>query len=337
MPIEPSLSHQCIIDCLRAHYGISIITLTYLPLGADNNAFIYKAKAQDNSSYFVKLKRGHHHDIGAAVLQLLHDAGIQQIIQPIKTIQDNLTQQIGEFALILYPFIDGQDGFARALTAEQWLTLGKTLRQIHEINVLPLLIKQRIRQESFSSKWREIVRSLYARIEAKPLGDQVALDLLAFMRENILIIRRLVDRAEQLAQILQNESHQYVLCHSDIHAGNVLMNHDNAIYIVDWDDPIMAPKERDLMFIGGGVANVWNKPQEEALFYKGYGTNEVSRTLLAYYRHERIVEDIGEYGQNLLLTSEGGDDRSEMYQHFIAMFEPDGVVDIAFKTDDGWL
>lgn len=31
------------------------------------------------------------------------------------------------------------------------------------------------------------------------------------------------------------------------------------------------------------------------------------------------------------LTGEG---RAEMYQHFIAMFEPRGVVDIAFKTDE---
>ena len=36
----------------------------------------------------------------------------------------------------------------------------------------------------------------------------------------------------------------------------------HGIYIVDWDEPIMAPKERDLMFIGGGVANVWNKPRK---------------------------------------------------------------------------
>ena len=28
----------------------------------------------------------------------------------------------------------------------------------------------------------------------------------------------------------------------------------------------MAPKERDLMFIGGGVANVWNHPSEEIAF-----------------------------------------------------------------------
>jgi spectinomycin phosphotransferase len=112
------------------------------------------------------------------------------------------------------------------------------------------------------------------------------------------------------------------------------MNNDDTLYIVDWDDPIMAPKERDLMFIGGGVANVWNKPQEEAFFYKGYGKIEANRTILAYYRHERIVEDIAEYGQSLLLTMEGGENRLEMYQHFIDMFEPNGVVDIAFKTDE---
>ena len=95
----------------------------------------------------------------------------------------------------------------------------------------------------------------------------------------------------------------------------------------------MAPKERDLMFIGGGVANFWNKPYEEAIFYQGYGKTDINRTLLAYYRHERIVEDIALYGQKLLLTSDGGEERLEMYNHFIAMFEPRGVVEIAFKTD----
>lgn len=335
MSVEQSLSDQHIIDCLHAHYGINIIKLTFLPLGADNNASVYKAEAQDNSSYFVKIKHGHHHDTGITILQLLHEVGVQQIIPPVKTMQGHLTQSFGDFTLILYPFIEGQDGFTRDLTEEHWITLGKTLRQVHEIDV-PSSIEQRIRQESFSSKWREIVRSLYTHIEAQPTGDNIALKLLAFMKKNILIIQRLVNRAEQLAQILQNESPQFVLCHSDIHSGNVLINNDdNTIYIVDWDDPIIAPKERDLMFIGGGVANVWNKPQEEPLFYKGYGKIEVNRTILAYYRHERIVEDIAEYGQALLLTTQGrAENRLEMYQHFTAMFEPKGVVDIAFKTDE---
>ena len=97
----------------------------------------------------------------------------------------------------------------------------------------------------------------------------------------------------------------------------------------------MAPKERDLMFIGGGVGNVWNKPHEEKLFYKGYGKTEIDSTILAYYRHERIVEDIAVYSQELLLTTARAKDRPEIYNHFIGMFGHQGVVEIAFKTDEG--
>lgn len=333
--MKQPLSDQLIIDCLSTTYGIEVATLTFLPLGADMNASVYKADVHDKSSYFVKLKRGHHHDIGLAVVELLHNAGTQQIIPPIKTINSQPIKLIDDFTIIVYPFIEGKNGFSRTLTDEQWLTLGKTLRRVHEVDVPPL-IQQRVRREVYSPKWRYIVRSLYTYLEAEPSGDEIALKLRAFMQENVVAIRRLVDRAEQLAQVIQRESPKFVLCHSDVHGGNVLLDGDNAIYIVDWDDPVMAPKERDLMFIGGGVANVWNKSHEEALFYKGYGKTEVNKAILAYYRHERIVEDIAIYGQDLLLTAAGGEDRSEMYKHFVAMFETNGVVDIAFRTGEGF-
>ncbi len=88
-PIGP-LSEQFIINCLNADYGIEVAVLTFLPLGADMNASVYKAQTYDQTSYFVKLKRGHHHDISIAIVELLHDAGIQEIIPPIKTILGQL-------------------------------------------------------------------------------------------------------------------------------------------------------------------------------------------------------------------------------------------------------
>ena len=328
------LSLQRIIDCLNTDYGIAVATLTFLALGADVNASVYKAHTHDGLSYFVKLKRGHYHDISVTVLSLLQSSGIQQIIPPIKTIHGRPTQHIDDFTLIVYPFVEGQNGFCYNLTDDQWVTLGKVLRQVHEFDVPPS-IKDRIRREVYSSKWREAVRLLYPDIDGKLTGDEPALKLQMFMKDHRVAIHRLVDRAEQLSQKIQDQSLEFVLCHSDIHGGNVLIDVNGAIYIVDWDEPIMAPKERDLMFIGGGVANVWNNPHEEKFFYKGYGKTKINTTILAYYRHERIVEDIAVYGQALLLTTAGGEDRPEMYKQFIAMFEPRGVVDIAFKTDEG--
>lgn len=331
MVVKPFLTEQLITDCLCTHYGIKVSILTLLPLGADMNASVYKAQTGDGSCYFIKLKQGHHHDISIALIELLHHAGIQQIIPPVKTIDGQLIQLIDDFTLVVYPFIEGENGFNCTLTDKQWLTLGETLRKIHEIDV-PLKIQHQIRRETYSSKWRDRVRSLYPYLEVEPIDDEMTRKLWTFMRENMQLIHRLVDRAEGLADVVQNTSSKFVLCHADIHGGNVLIDKNNTLYIVDWDDPMMAPKERDLMFIGGGVANVWNKSHEEILFYEGYGKTEIDKTMLSYYRYERIVEDIALYGQDLLLTDTGGADRAEMYEHFIAMFEPNGVIEIAFKS-----
>jgi spectinomycin phosphotransferase len=329
---KQTFSDQRIINCLINDYGIKVISLTFLPWGADMNASVYKAQTRDKT-YFVKLKRGHHHELSVALARLLHEGGISQIILPINTIQGQPTQLIDDYTLIVYPFIEGEDGFSHNLTDDQWITFGQAMRQVHEMD-MPLSTQNQIRRESYVPKWREAVRLLYAHVEGDHSGDEVALKLLKFMKENLTLIRRLVDQAEQLSQKIIAQSPKFVLCHSDIHGGNVLIDNKDTLYIIDWDDPILAPKERDLMFIGGGVANVWNKPHEEALFYQGYGKTNINTAILAYYRHERIVEDIAVYGHDLLLSDFGGKDRPVMYKHFIDMFEPNGVVEIAFKTDE---
>jgi len=36
------------------------------------------------------------------------------------------------------------------------------------------------------------------------------------------------------------------------------------LYIVDWDDVLLAPKESDLMFIGGGIDEIWKTERERS-------------------------------------------------------------------------
>lgn len=326
-------SKQRIIDYLKINYRIDVIALMRLSGGADINAALYRAQASDESLYFIKLKYGLYNDIGVTIQQLLYSAGIEHIISPIITKDDQPIFQVDDFTIVVYPFIEGQDGFSHQLTNDQWIIFGQALKQVHEFQLSPL-IKKKLKQETYCSKWRVAVRAIYAYIDTKPkLTDAIALKLLAYMHENRDIIQRLVYRAEQLGQKIKEQSPKFVLCHSDVHAGNVVLANDGLLYIVDWDQPIMAPKERDLMFIGAGVGNVWNKSNEEELFYKGYGKTKINNDILAYYRYERIVEDIAEYTQQLMLTTEDVKNREIMYNHFLAMFEPQGVVDIAFKTD----
>ena len=79
---KQSISDQRIIDCLQTHYDIKVATITFLLLGADINASIYKAKTHDQSSYFIKIKRGDHHEISEDIAgfgqQLLFSSGERQ-------------------------------------------------------------------------------------------------------------------------------------------------------------------------------------------------------------------------------------------------------------------
>ncbi|HSX05706.1 MAG TPA: phosphotransferase [Candidatus Saccharimonadales bacterium] len=323
-----------IIDSLVNDYKFNVDTLLLLPIGADADALVYRARLRDGSEYFVKLKRGHEHDVSVTIARLLYDSGIKQIIPPIMTVHGQPIQKVGDFTLIVYPFIEGKDGLTRPLGEDHWATLGKVLRRVHDFK-LPEPIQKQVRRETYSPKWREAVRSLLLQIETDFDGDESALKLAEFMTAQRTRIHHLVDQSEHLAREMSKRSPTFVLCHSDIHGGNVLIDSSDRLYVVDWDEPIMAPKERDLMFIGGGVGNVWNKPAEEESFYGGYGQTDVDTLALAYYRHERIVEDIALYGHDLLRTTDGGEDRPEMLNQMVAMFDTNGAVDMACKTDRG--
>ena len=316
---------------LKNNYNIDTAHLAQLALGADIDAVIYKVIAEDQKEYFVKLKRTHS-DMSVTLQLLLHKTGIQEIIAPITTLDRKAASYADSFTLIVYPFIEGQDGFSKRLTDDQWIMLGQALRRIHEIH-LPPSIASYIKQESYSSQWTDAVRSIYDNIASVKPCDQIASDFLAYMQEYKSVIMRLVERAETLANVIQQQSVTNVLCHGDLHAGNVLIANNGALYIIDWDQPIQAPKERDLMFIGAGVGNVWNNNKEVKLFYTGYGKTEINYEIMNYYRSDRIIQDIAEYHQLLLANNLEYNDKLTCYNHFVAMFAPNGVVDIALKAD----
>jgi spectinomycin phosphotransferase len=318
-----------IINCLQSDFDLPVKTLTALPWGADINSAVYKAET-GKSSYFVKVKQGHHHEMGIAILECLQKAKIQEIIFPMETKDQRLFTYLDNFTVIVHPFIEGENGFTRDLTSDQWITLGQALKQVHTLEI-PLSLQNQLRKEEFSSSWRDTAESICNQLDEISATDPASRNFLEFMKSKNSIIFKLVDQARTLAQELKKTNLEYVLCHSDIHAGNVLIDESHALYIVDWDDPILAPKERDLMFIGGGVANVWNNPEEEKLFYRGYGEVSINRKLIAYYRADRILVDIAEYSQLLLFSSEGGEDRAIHYKHTVDMFEPRGVVELAFQ------
>jgi spectinomycin phosphotransferase len=330
---KPDLQDDQIIACLQDEYGLLAVQVAFLPLGADRDTAVYRVVADDETPYFVKLRRGVFDETSVALPKCLSDQGIVQILAPLVTKTGQLWANLDAFKLILYPFVEGHDAYEVDLSDRHWVDFGTALKRIHTAVVPPALIG-RIQRETYSPKWREIVKTFLERVEDEAFDDPVAAKAAALLRAKRDQILDLVGRAERLARALESRSREFILCHTDIHAGNILIDANDAFYIVDWDNPILAPKERDLMYVGGGQGFAGHTPQEEeTLFYRGYGQTQIDPIALAYYRYERIVQDIAVFCEQIFLTNEGGKDREQSLQYLASNFVPNGVLEIAYKSD----
>lgn len=328
---KPDLPDEKLIACLQDNYGLPVVEITFLPIGNDANTVVYRARTADALPYFVKLRRGAFATISVDVPGFLHDQGIQAIISPLDNKSGHLSTPLAEYHLILSPFVEGNNGFEVALSDAQWKVFGQALYQIHTL-ALPSTLADRIPHETYSPHWRERVRQFQAQIKQTTFTEPVAAALAALLKDKQPIINHLIQRAEDLAGIVTGQSAHHVLCHSDIHVGNLLFN-DQALYIVDWDQPILAPKERDLMFIGAGIGSRHPPEEEKTLFYAGYGEVSIDWVALVYYRYERIVQDIVAYCEQLLLTDEGGADRAQGLSQISGQFLPGDVIDMAYRAE----
>lgn len=338
---KPDIQEEKISASLQEAYGLHVRGLNFLPLGADVNAAVYRAVAArvaegvtgEERAYFVKLRRGIFDEIAVTLPKFLSDQGIEQIIAPIATTTGQLWTTLGDFTVILYPFVVGHNGYERPLLDRHWADLGSALRRI-QTAVIPPVLSARIPQERYSPQWRESVTHFLALVEGAHYADPVSSKVARLLQTNRDEIENLIARTEQLALALQARTLEFVVCHTDLHAGNVLIAEEDTLYMVDWDNPILAAKERDLMFVGGGLmGNGRTPPEEEALFYATYGQPSINQGALAYYRYERIIQDIAAYCEQLLLSDAGGEDREQSFYYLASNFLPDSVLTIAYQTD----
>ncbi len=329
---KPPLDERALLARLERDYGTLFSGLEFLPLGADRNTAVYRAVGADGTPYFLKLRLGGFDEASVRLPRFFGASGVEHIILPVATKTGELWTTLDAYTVILYPFVTGQDGYKVPLTEANWRDFGRTLRRLHTLEV-PEALTREVRRETFAADSREAVKDLLEQLGTQTFEDDAGIKMSRFILEHQREILDLVGQAERYAHVLKRKGLEPVLCHDDLHAGNLLICENQTFYIVDWDDPILAPKERDLMFIGGGLGFKGFTPQrEETLFYEGYGQTDIDPSAVAYYRLERILRDIESYGSELV-HGVGSQEERELSLHYLRRnFEPGGTIERAYAV-----
>ena len=326
--LDPSpVPDAALLDCAHEQFGLAATAVAFLPLGYDANAWAYRLAAGDD--YFLKVRRGAAALPGLLAPRYVGDQGVAGVLAPLPARDGRLWAELGAFTVTLQPFMAGRDAWDSNLSDDQWVAFGELLRRVHALPVPPELAAHLV-AETFTPDYLDYLPALAARAHGPAPDDPIAAELVAAWRANETTIDALRARTTALGEQLRRAGHPRVLCHADAHLGNVLVGDDGRLWLIDWDGAALAPRERDLMFVIGGIADGQVSPRQTELFRRGYGPVEPDPAALTYYRAAWALQDIAAFGHTALLDNMAGEaTRREALRLFTGYFTPGELTELA--------
>lgn len=326
---ERPITEEVLADALLQHYAIDAVALGALPGGQDATAWVYRIETGPSGPrYLVKVRAANGpRDVAAAVARHLHDSGTAHVVAPIRSNTNALSVQDGCCSLTVYPFIEGRTGVEAGLSDGNWRALGELVQRLHTSG-LPAGLIELLGRETYRPAEVDVVRQLDRAVSGRSFSDRASREVAALWTGRRDEILTLAERTEELGRQVERRALPLVTCHADLHTWNVIVDDGGELWVIDWDEVIRAPKERDLMFVIDGIGAGLVDPRETACFFEGYGDTTVDPLALSYYRHAWATQDLGSYGERVLLDPSLGDGHSDAARIFMGLFDPGGIVEL---------
>lgn len=329
---QPKIPEERLRACLQDHYDLIPATLEFLPLGLDYHAGVYRVVSEQGRPYLLKVKSGSLYEPGCLVPSLLHEQGITSVVAPLPTRSNALWTQLADWHVIVYPFLAGDTSWT-GMTDEQWKEVGTTFKRIYQATLPPCGFES-LRKETFDpteyTRWVHAFETQHAQAPDGESASERALRSCWMTHQPT--IHTVVTTLEKLAEVLQSRTLPSVICHADLHPANLLRDEAGHVFVIDWDEVILAPKERDFLFVKASSADGEALPGTSA-FFQGYGQTDIDWIALTYYRYERVVQDLIACAQEVFFRNDLGEEtKADSVQLFQAILAEGGEIDAAAQA-----
>ncbi len=308
MLTEPNITRERIQQIIEENWAFVIKNLEFNPGG--QASWSYKVTDSNGNTYFFKIHQGAGDILKRFDLtyKLFNLANIEQIAHPIKTKNEQLIVHLDSYPSALFNFISGHNASEKTLTNEQKMAVGELLGRIHKATDLvggfPLkedFIYQnleRLKQNILDGEKYLSDTSVY-----KKKGGELLLS-----HKHKILERS--DALERLGQSLREREIPFVICHGEPHLWNTMVDENGLVYLIDWDDSLLAPKEKDLMMI-----------EDDQLKLQGYrntvGEFSINSDVMQYYKWEWNISEIDAWSDSIF-TSTASATQNEAFVNFLS-------------------
>ena len=306
------MDDQSLIDVIRREYGLPAERLTYL-----KQAWVAHCYAVDGAvdaacgeRFFVKFyeqerqARLYARDLEfylSASDQLARKQLLPQIAHPVPTLSGQFAHAFDGHLLILLYWIEGQTVGLKRLADDVLAQAATLVGRLHAST--PQIEWPDPPREGFGLPFEDALprdlETLEQVTSADTPGKQGLRDLLWPRKGEIL---RLLERMKELQATVRAQDHERVLCHTDLHGGNMMLDARGVLHLVDWENAVLAPPEHDLHFFewDDRFAELF-LPRYESAFRPVRLDDETFR----FYYYRRNLEDLAEWVVRILYEDNG--------------------------------
>jgi spectinomycin phosphotransferase len=316
---------------VREDFGLELTGIETVNFDPDQPAQLWRGRSVAGAAYAVKLSGGGS-AAGLVVGDELVASGVPGIPRPSRTLDGRLWSDRAGRRLSISAWVGDGCAWTRGLTAPQWMAYGELLARVHATPLRPALVEVVPHESYHPDRFSAAIAALDARIRACVDPDPLIRALADEWRAATERLTTVRERAHELGRALRARPAPPVLCHADPHLGNVLIGADGRIWLIDWDDVVLAPRERDLMFVLDGLSADQVTAEQRGWFFDGYGPVEVDTARLAYYRCTRALEDLTFAAHVLDLDRHAEAERARSVEIVRDVIGPTGLVGLALDS-----
>jgi spectinomycin phosphotransferase/16S rRNA (guanine(1405)-N(7))-methyltransferase len=235
----------------------------------------------------------------------LRNAGLTFVVAPVPTLGGEPVVPLGDrFAAALYPFHEGQSFPWGEFSSE--LHRRAVLDLVAAVHSTPAERRGRAALDNFAIAHRDELEAVLRNPADVPACGAYAGATSVLVGQNVLPLRQLLTRYDQLVEVARAQPARSVLTHGEPHPGNTMLTPDGWL-LIDWDTALVAPPERDL----------WSLDSGDGVISRAYtdatGVTPVQE-LLELYRIRWQLADIAVCVSRFRSRHTGGADDDESWQ-----------------------
>ncbi|MFC7621544.1 phosphotransferase enzyme family protein [Microlunatus sp. GCM10028923] len=238
----PDLTAELILATLREHWGLAATEAEYAAIG--HGSHNWTVRTDDGTKLFVKADRAEpaFRESAHQTAAELRDGGLDSVHAAIRSRSGELRRQVGPWKLTVFPFINGRNpDFA---DSAQRCRIAETIGRLHSCPPMPNAPRWA------PGLWRpELDRLMAAGLDAPWDSGPYAARAQALFLAGLPGVRELLELHDSLSARLAASDQAWVITHGEPHGGNTMLDDSGQLRLIDCDDLMVAPRERDLWLL----------------------------------------------------------------------------------------